>query len=338
MAAADESERLPDGTLVSRRDAPVGGQAVLEGVMMRGVSTWAVAVRVPSAEQRRGNRRLEADEAAEGGIEVQSFPLVSVLKRHGWLRWPIVRGVVALGESLKIGFKALNISANAQQPSDDEPISSGAWAGAVALALALAIGLFFLLPVGLTSLFKDSLPNSLVFVIVEKLIRITIFLVYLWTISRLRDLQRVFEYHGAEHKVISCYEAGLPLTPENAKRFSRLHPRCGTSFLLIVMVVAIVVFAPLGTPAWYWLFASRILGIPIVAGLAFEVIKWFGRNRSKRWVRALMLPGLKLQLLTTREPDLAQLAVAIAALNAVLAVESPLDASDEDRVGMEVVA
>jgi uncharacterized protein YqhQ len=338
MAAADDSERLPDGTLVSARDAPVGGQAVLEGVMMRGVSTWAVAVRVPSAEQRRANRRLESDEAAEGGIEVQSFPLVSVLRRHPWLRWPIIRGVVALGESLKIGFKALNISANAQQPADEEPISSGAWAGAVTLALALAIGLFFLLPVGLTSLFKDSLPNSIVFVIVEKLIRITIFLVYLWAISKMRDLERVFQYHGAEHKVISCYEAGAELTPENAKRFSRLHPRCGTSFLLIVMIVAVVVFAPLGTPAWYWLFASRILGIPIVAGLAFEVIKWFGRNRSKPWVRALMLPGLKLQLLTTREPDLAQLEVAIAALNAVLAVESPRDASDEDRVGMEVVA
>jgi uncharacterized protein YqhQ len=337
VAAADDSERLPDGTLVSSRDAPVGGQAVLEGVMMRGVSTWAVAVRVPTAEQRR-HGRLEADEAAEGDIEVQSFPLVSVLKRHRWLRWPIIRGVVALGESLKIGFAALNISANAQLPEDEEPISGGAWTGAVALALTLAIGLFFLLPVGLTSLIKDSLPNSVVFVIVEKLIRIAIFLTYLWAISRLRDLQRVFEYHGAEHKVISCYEAGVELTPENATRFSRLHPRCGTSFLLIVMVVAIVVFAPLGTPAWYWLFASRILGIPIVAGLAFEVIKWFGRNRSKRWVRALMLPGLKLQLLTTREPDLAQLAVAIAALNAVLAVESPRDASDEDRVGMEVVA
>jgi uncharacterized protein YqhQ len=154
----------------------------------------------------------------------------------------------------------------------------------------------------------------------------------------MRDLQRVFEYHGAEHKTISCYEAGLDLTPENAQRFSRLHPRCGTSFLLIVMIVAIVVFAPLGTPAWYWLFASRVLGIPLVAGLAFEVIKWMGRNRSQRWVRALMLPGLKLQLLTTREPDLAQLAVAIAALEAVLAVESPRDAGDEDRVGMEVVA
>jgi uncharacterized protein YqhQ len=182
------------------------------------------------------------------------------------------------------------------------------------------------------------LPNSLVFVIVEKCIRIAVFLLYLWAISRMRDLQRVFEYHGAEHKVISCYEAGVALTPENAQRFSRLHPRCGTSFLLIVMIVAVVVFAPLGTPDWYWLFGSRIVGIPLVAGLAFEVIKWFGRNRSKPWVRALMLPGLKLQLLTTRQPDLAQLAVAIAALEAVLAVESPRDAGEEDRVGMEVVA
>jgi uncharacterized protein YqhQ len=338
VAAAPESERLPDGTLVARRDAPLGGQAVLEGVMMRGVSTWAVAVRVQSAAQRSTGQRLEADEAAEGGIEVQSFPLVSVMRRRSWLRLPVIRGVVALGESLKIGFKALNISANAQLAADEEPIPSSAWAGAVVLALTLAIGLFFLLPVGLTSLLKDSLPNSIVFVVVEKLIRIAIFLGYLWAISGMKDLQRVFQYHGAEHKVISCYEAGLELTPSNASRFSRLHPRCGTSFLLIVMIVAIVVFAPLGTPAWYWLFGSRIVGIPIVAGIAFEVIKWFGRNRSKRWVRALMLPGLKLQLLTTREPDAAQLAVAIAALQAVLAVESPRDASDDDRVGMEVVA
>src|SRR5205085_9361668 len=138
--------------------------------------------------------------------------------------------------------------------------------------------------------------NGLVFVVSEKVIRSSIFLGYLWLIARMRDLQRGFEYHGAEHKTISCYEAGLPLTPENAKRFSRLHPRCGTSFLLIVMVVAIVVFAPIGTPAWYWLFASRVLGIPLVAGLAFEVIKLFGRKRDKRWAQVLMLPGLKLQL------------------------------------------
>jgi len=336
--AAPAPERLPDGTLIAARDAPVGGQAVLEGVMMRGVSTWAVAVRAPTAEQVSEGRRLESDEAALGEIRVQSFPLVSALKRHRLLRLPIIRGVVALGESLRLGFSALNIAANAQLPDDEEPISDGAWVGTVVFALVLAVGLFFLLPVGLTSLLRDSLPNSIVFVIVEKLIRITIFLGYLLLVSRLKDLQRVFQYHGAEHKVISCYEAGLPLTPENAKRFSRLHPRCGTSFLLIVMVVAVVVFAPLGTPAWYWLFASRIVGIPLVAGLAFEVIKWFGRNRTKGWVRVLMAPGLKLQLLTTREPDLAQLAVAIAALDAVLAVEDPAEAGEQDRIGMEVVA
>jgi uncharacterized protein YqhQ len=338
LAAAPQAQRLTDGSLTAVRDAPVGGQAVLEGVMMRGVSTWAVAVRAPAADQIADGRHLELGEAARGDIVVESFPLVSVLRRHRWLRWPIVRGVVALGESLQIGFKALNISANAQSPEEDEPIARGTWIGTVTVAMAMAIGLFFLLPVGLTSTIKDQLPNSLVFVLVEKLIRITIFLLYLWVVSRLKDLRRVFEYHGAEHKTISCYEAGMALTPENAQRFSRLHPRCGTSFMLIVMVVAVVVFAPLGTPAWYWLFGSRIVGIPLIAGLAFEVIKWFGRNRSKHWARVLMAPGMKLQLLTTREPDLGQLAVAIAALEAVLSVESPADASDEDRIGMEVVA
>jgi uncharacterized protein YqhQ len=148
----------------------------------------------------------------------------------------------------------------------------------------------------------------------------------------------VFEYHGAEHKTISCYEAALPLTPENAQRFSRLHPRCGTSFLLIVMVVAIVVFAPLGKLPLMWLLISRVVGIPLVAGLAFEVIKLFGKHRDKRWAQILMWPGMQLQKLTTREPDLTQLAVAIAALEAVLAVENPEQASEEDRVGMEVVA
>jgi uncharacterized protein YqhQ len=153
-----------------------------------------------------------------------------------------------------------------------------------------------------------------------------------------RDLRRVFEYHGAEHKTISCFEAGMPLTPENAQRFSRLHPRCGTSFLLIVMIVAIFIFAPLGLPAWYLLVASRILGVPLIAGLSFEVIKFAGRNRRRGWVQWLMWPGMQLQKLTTREPDLQQLAVAIAAMQAVLAVENPRDVSDADKVGMEVVA
>jgi uncharacterized protein YqhQ len=334
-----EDTRPPDGALTAQRDAPVGGQAVLEGVMMRGVSTWAVAVRAPLPEQLgEDGEGLAAGEAARGEIAVKSFPLVSWTKRHRVLRWPVIRGVVALVESLVIGFKALGISANAQLGEEEEPISGGMWVGTVVAALALAIGLFFVVPVGVTSLFKDHLGSAFLFWLVEGLLRTAIFLGYLWLLSRLNDLRRVFEYHGAEHKVISTYEAGEALTPENARRYSRLHPRCGTSFLLIVMIVAIFVFAPLGLPAWYLLVASRILGVPLIAGLSFEVIKWAGRNRRKPWVRSVMWPGMQLQKLTTREPDLDQLAVAVAAMEAVLAVEDPRGASEEDRVGMEVVA
>lgn len=290
--------------------------------MMRGVSSWAVAV------------RREDD----GQIDVTSFPLTSALRRHRVLRLPIVRGVVALGESLGIGFKALNISANAQLEEGEKEISGGMWVLTVIIALAFAIGLFFLVPVGLTSLIKDELGSSFLFWLVEGLVRTTIFLAYLALLSRMRDLRRVFEYHGAEHKTISCYEAGLPLEPATAQRFSRLHPRCGTSFLLVVMIVAIFVFAPIGLPAWWLLALTRILGVPLIAGISFELIKFAGRNRSRRWVRAVMWPGMQLQLLTTREPDLDQLAVAIAALEAVLAVEDPMAASAEESVGMEVVA
>jgi uncharacterized protein YqhQ len=325
------------GELVAQRDAPVGGQAVLEGVMMRGVSTWAVAVRKPAPEQLKDGG-LDVDEAPLGEIEVSSQPLTSVLKKHRLLRLPLIRGVVALGESLAIGFKALGISANAQLPEDEQEISGGMWAGTVIVAILLAVGLFFVVPVGLTSLIKDELNSSFLFWLVEGVLRTAIFLGYLLLLSRLRDLRRVFEYHGAEHKTISCYEAGLDLTPANAQRFSRLHPRCGTSFLLVVMIVAIFVFAPIGLPAWYWLVLTRIVGVPLIAGISFELIKFAGKNRRRAWVRAVMWPGLMLQKLTTREPDLDQLAVAIAAMNAVLAMENPLGASDEDLVGMEVVA
>jgi uncharacterized protein YqhQ len=340
-APASTDGAAPDRPREAATDAPVGGQAVLEGVMMRGISTWAVAVRKPSEEQLAAGGSI-SKEGAKGEIEVTSEPLVSWTKRHRLLRLPVVRGVVALAESLKIGFRALGISANAQAPPDEEggqqEIGGAAWAGTIAFALLFAIGLFFLLPAGLTNIFRDEIPNSIVFVVIEKLVRIAIFLGYLWLISRMPDLQRVFQYHGAEHKTISCYEAGQPLTPENAQQFSRFHPRCGTSFLLLVMIVAIVVFAPLGKLDWHWLFISRVLGIPLVAGLAFELIKWFGKNRTKTWARVLMWPGMQLQRLTTREPDLSQLAVAIAALGAVLAVENPRAASDEEKVGMEVVA
>ncbi|HWM12275.1 MAG TPA: DUF1385 domain-containing protein [Solirubrobacteraceae bacterium] len=312
---------MADDLLNAQRDAPVGGQAVMEGVMMRGVSTWAVAMRKP-----------------DGDVDVQSFPLVSWTKRHRAFRWPVIRGVVALVESLNIGFKALGMSANAQLPEDEEPISGAMWVGTIVVALLFAVGLFFVVPVGLTSLFKDQLGSAFLFWLVEGIVRTAIFLGYILLIARLRDLRRVFEFHGAEHKTISCYEAGLELTPENAQRFSRLHPRCGTSFLLIVMIVAIFVFAPIGLPAWYLLLASRIVGVPLIAGLSFEVIKWAGRNRRKGWVQKLMWPGMQLQKLTTREPDHEQLAVAIAAMEAVLAVEDPRAAAAEDRIGMEVVA
>src|SRR5262245_61869284 len=315
--------RMPDGALVAKRDAPVGGQAVLEGVMMRGISVWAVAVRNP-----------------EGEVEIASQPIKPWAQRHRLWRLPVLRGVVALGESLKIGFRALAISANAQLEEDEdgekEEIGGWVWGLTIAFSLVLAVGLFFVIPVGLTSLIKGQLGSPFLFWLIEGLLRTGIFIGYLVVISRLRDLRRVFEYHGAEHKTISCYEAEDELTPARAKLYSRLHPRCGTSFLLIVMVLAIFVFAPIGLPAWYWLVLSRIIGIPLIAGLSYEVIKWFGKNRRKRWVRAAMWPGLMLQNLTTREPDEEQLAVAIASLNAVLARENPEDAAKKPAI--EIVA
>ena len=384
VAAAREHS----GELTAQRDAPLGGQAVMEGVMMRGVGNWAVGVRKPAVPETP-----DGPVPAEGEIEVKTFPLDSAMARHRVLRLPIIRGVVALGSSLAIGFRALEISANAQlveepaaaadagateghgahsngalatlpsngvSPSvngaatavngsapdgeaqssadDGEEIPRAVWLGTIVVALVLAIVLFFVVPVGITSLIKNQLGSPVLFWLVEGCIRTALFLGYMFMLSRVKDLRRVFEYHGAEHKTISCFEAGLPLTAPNAQRFSRLHPRCGTSFLLVVMVVAIFVFAPIGLPAWYWLVLTRIVGVPLIAGISFELIKFAGRNRSRRWVRALMWPGLKLQLLTTREPDHSQLEVAIAALQAVLAVEKPGELSADDLVGVEVVA
>jgi uncharacterized protein YqhQ len=385
--ASQAASASPNDMLQAKRDAPLGGQAVLEGVMMRGIRNWAVAVRKPaievaieavsesvseaqngaSAPERNGaapdadalpaassNGATSAGHASDdlsggidpaGEIEVKTFALQSALRRHRWLRVPVLRGIVALGESLGIGFKALGVSANAQLAAatdgeEGEPmeISGGMWAGTIVIALVFAIGLFFLLPLGLTSLVKHQLNSSALFWIVEGILRTAIFLGYMVLLSRLRDLRRVFEYHGAEHKTISCFEAGLDLTPVNAQRFSRLHPRCGTSFLLIVMIVSIFVFGAVGLPAWYLLVASRIIGVPLIAGISFEIIKFAGRNRRRRWVRAVMWPGMQLQLLTTREPDLDQLAVAIAALEAVLALEDPNELTAKDLVGVEVVA
>jgi uncharacterized protein YqhQ len=348
--------RMPDGRLMAKKDAPVGGQAVLEGVMMRGVSTWAVAVRLPapaaseeSSEESSPNGAApdgQVDANAEVGPDGEPFGKIEVhterfepwMKRRRLFRLPLVRGVIALVESLKIGMRALGISANAQLDEPDEEISGRMWAATIAISLVFAIGLFFVLPVTVANIWKDEVGSSVAFVVLEKLIRISVFLLYLWAISKLRDLRRVFEYHGAEHKVISCYEADDELVPERAALYSRLHLRCGTSFLLIVMIVAVFVFAPIGRPALHWLILSRVLGFAVVAGVAYEIIRWAGRNRRKRWVRGLMWPGLQLQKLTTREPSLDQLAIGIAALEAVLEVEDPAKSTEEDRLGMEVVA
>ncbi len=329
----------PEARLTAARDAPLGGQAVLEGVMMRGISTWSVAVRKPPVEP-----------ALLGEISISRHHLDHGSSRTGWrrlYRLPVVRGVVALAGSLGIGMQALAISANAQIPPEEgadpdaEPedlISGGVWFGTVLISLVFAVGLFFVAPVGLTSLVRNQLGSSWLFWLVEGLLRTAIFLGYLTLLSRIRDLRRVFEYHGAEHKVISCYEAGDELTPERATLYSRLHPRCGTSFLLVVMIMAIFVFAPIGLPAWWILVLTRIVGVPVIAGLSFEVIKWAGRNRARRWVQWIMYPGLQLQKLTTREPDLDQLAVSIAALQSVLEVEIPGEMTADDMLGVEVVA
>jgi uncharacterized protein YqhQ len=337
-----------DQPLTAVRDAPVGGQAVLEGVMMRGVRNWAVAVREPLPEiddtpatpvagDQPGSANPDADRVL-GNIAVRSFPLKPAGRRRRLLRLPVIRGVAALVESLGIGLRALSISASAQLPGEDEEISGGAWIGTVLVSVVFAVGLFFVVPVGLTSLVKHQLGSSVLFWLVEGVLRTSIFLGYLVLLSRIPDLRRVFEYHGAEHKVISAYEAEDELTPERAALYSRLHPRCGTSFLLIVMIMAIFVFAPVGLPAWWILVLTRIVGVPLIAGLSFEVIKWAGRNRARRWVQWVMYPGLQLQRLTTREPDLDQLAVSIAALEAVLALETPGENTAEDLIGVEVVA
>ena len=249
---SDETRDL----LSAQRDAPVGGQAVMEGVMMRGVSTWAVAVRTP-----------------EGDVDVQSFPLVSWTRRHRVLRWPVIRGVVALVESLNIGLKALGLSANAQLGEDEEPISAPRGSRPWSSRSLFAVGLFFVVPVSLTSLFKDQLGSAVLFWLVEGVVRPRSSSATSSSSPACRICGECSSSTAPSTRRSRASRPGLPLTPENARRYSRLHPRCGTSFLLIVMIVAIFVFAPIGLPAWY-LLASRILGVPLIAGLSFEVIKW----------------------------------------------------------------
>jgi uncharacterized protein YqhQ len=299
----------------------IGGQAVLEGVMMRGASNWAVAVRKP-----------------DGDIAHISKPIVSPMTRHWVLRLPVIRGVVALGESLAIGFRALAISANyAAQEEGDEEVQTELSRGQLIFAFAIAIGFAVLLFKVGPALLTDWIGiQARWFVIVEGLIRVTVFVLYLALISLLPDLRRVFQYHAAEHKAINAYEAGEELEPTRVQKFSLIHPRCGTAFLLWVMVIAIFVFAFFGRPTWYWLIATRILLLPVIAGIAYEVIRFAGKHAGNRILMTLLAPGLWLQRLTTREPTLDQLEVSIRALRKVLELEGRSVTPEAERV--EVMA
>ena len=280
----------------------MGGQAVVEGVMMRGESTWAVAVRTP-----------------DGDIEVEVHDAPDWAQRYS--AWPLVRGVASLGESMSLGMKALSWSANQQVPEEDR-VSGKAMGWTMAVALVFFAGLFILLPAlgarGLSSVFGI---NGFGFHVLEGVMVLGIFLGYLTLVGMLPDIKRVFMYHGAEHKTIAAYENGVPLTADEAQKFTTAHVRCGTNFLLTVLVCAIVVYSFIGRPALPILVLSRVILIPVIAGLAYEVIRFAAKRMDRAWVRAVMRPGLTLQRMTTREPTLDQLEVAIASLRAVLTAE-----------------
>lgn len=286
------------------KDAPryVGGQAVLEGVMMRGDSSWAVAIRT-----------------LDGDVDVEVHDAPRWSERYNKI--PLLRGVMALAESMSLGFKALSWSANQQVP-EEEQISGRAMGWTMGVALTIFTALFIVLPAlagrGLGSLFGlTGLGEH----IAEGVLRLAIFLGYLIAIGMMSDIKRVFQYHGAEHKSIAAYERGVPLTPESAQRFTTEHVRCGTNFLLTVMVVAIIVYSFLGRPSIIVMLASRVVLIPLIAGFSYEVIRFAAKHMDKAWVRGAMKPGLALQKLTTREPDLEQLEVAITSLRAVLTAD-----------------
>ncbi|MCX6364311.1 MAG: DUF1385 domain-containing protein [Actinobacteria bacterium] len=286
--------------------------------MMRGVGHWSLAVRRP-----------------DDTIGVHDFPLVSWMQLHPSLKTPVVRGVVALVESLVIGVRALTMSANESIGEEEQQLSRKEIGVTLIVAFAFAIGLFFVAPLFLTGLLKGWIGSGYMFWAVEGCVRVAIFLLYLAIITRIKDLRRVFEYHGAEHMSIHALEHGDELTVENVEHYGTLHLRCGTSFLLIVMVVAIFVFALVGRPVWYLLILSRVILIPLIAGVSYEIIKFAGRHEDNFIVRAIMSPGLALQWMTTKQPDSAQVEVAIAALEKIIELEP----QDRPPVkGVEVMA
>ena len=287
----------------------VGGQAVIEGVMMRGPGVTATAVREPA-----------------GTIVVQKEPTKSIADTYPILKKPFLRGCVALYESLVIGMKALSFSAKAAGDEEEE-MSNSEIAITMVISTIFAIAVFLALPTFIVKFIPGIQDNHVVLNLIEGVIRLVLFLLYIWGIGLTKDIQRVFQYHGAEHKTIHTYELDLPLTVENVRQQSRLHARCGTNFLLIVMVVSIFVFAFLGWPNLLERILSRVLLMPVVAGIAYEVIRLAGRSEHS-FVKAIIKPGLVLQYMTTREPEDDQIEVAIRALEEVRPPES--DAYEEE--------
>jgi uncharacterized protein YqhQ len=291
----------------------IGGQAVIEGVMMRAPRSLAIAVRRPT-----------------GDIVVKKEEVVPLSERFPIVKFPVVRGAVALFSSLITGIKALNFSANEamveeeKEGEEKQELSSWAMAGTMAVAFGFGILLFFIFPLYLTKLLTPVIGTSnIVFNLVDGVIRVAVFLLYIFAISRMNDIQRVFQYHGAEHKSIFAFEAGDELTVENVRKYSCLHPRCGTSFLLIVMLVSIVIFSLIPKLWPFYLKAgSRIVLLPLIAGVSYELLKWSAKNDQSSIVKLLIAPGLGLQRLTTREPDDSQLEVAIRSMEEALEVNS----------------
>lgn len=277
----------------------IGGQAVIEGVMMRGPELTATAVRTP-----------------EGKIEISSRPVNSISDRYPILKKPLLRGCVSLIESLVIGIRSLGYSAQ-MAGEEEEQLSDRELAGTIAFAFVLTAILFIAIPTGAAKLFHSITEDPVFLNLMEGVLRLFIFIAYIVGISRMKDIQRVFQYHGAEHKTIACFEAGEALTVENAMKHTRFHKRCGTSFLLIVMLVSIFVFAFLGWPSLIERIVSRIVLLPVVAGISYEIIR-FSANSDNCILGWAVKPGLWLQRLTTKEPEPDMLEVAIESAKAVL--------------------
>lgn len=283
-----------------------GGQALIEGVMMRGKRYQAMSARLEDG-------RIVS--------EVEEFTMLT--DRHKFFGLPFIRGTFNMIDSLISGMKALTWSTNVSlaEDEDEEELTPMEIAMTMIVSIGLGILLFFVLPVVIAHYFQPLIPGNFLQNIFEGVVRVVVFLLYLFLISRMKEIRRVFQYHGAEHKSIHCYEAGEALTPENAMKHTRLHPRCGTSFLFIVMVISIFVFALVGVENFAWRMASRIVLLPVIAGVSYEVLRYCGKHMDKAWVRAIAWPGMQLQRLTTGEPDLEMLEVAIYSLQKVRARE-----------------